>query len=130
MPGFIAPRQAVFTASQWALADYVTLQKRSTPAAADGLCTIVLDQLDDNELWLIDHAVVSCTSSVFTTLRFYAAAVTDLNLLDGSSSGNFDVADWPNGLQLQPTSSLIVQWSGASTGAVGTLTLQARSLRR
>jgi hypothetical protein len=127
---FIAPQQVVYTASQWTLADYVTKQLRSTAAGADGLCTITFPQLDDNQLWLVDHAVAYCTSTTPTTVRLYANAISDLNLLDGSAGGNFDVADWPRGLQVQPTTSLLVQWAGASLGAVGTITVQAESLRR
>jgi len=126
---FIAPQQVITPASSWTVTDYITRSARSSAAAA-GVCQVQLPELDQNQLWLITHAVVSCTSSTPTTVRWYAGSVLDLNLLDGSGSGNFDIADWPNGLQLQPTTSLIVQWTGASAGAIGTVTLQARTLRR
>lgn len=117
------------SASGWVLRDYVSLQLRSA-AAAGGSTQVEFNQLDGTEMWVIDHAVVVCNSSTPTTVRWYAGAVADLAMLDGSSAGNFDVADWPAGLVIQPTSSLIVVWSGASAGAVGTVTLQARVLRR
>jgi hypothetical protein len=116
-------------ADGWRLRDYVTMQMRSTPAAA-GVAQLEFRQLDGSEMWLIDHAVVACTSSTPTILRWYAGTVADLALLDGSSAGNFDVADWNAGLVIQPTSSLIAKWSGASAGAIGVVTLQARVLRR
>lgn len=117
------------TATSWQLRDYVSLQQRSA-AAVGGFAQLEFDQLDQTEMWLIDHAVVSCNSSTPTTVRWYAGSVVDLALLDGSSAGNFDVADWNAGLVIQPTSALVVRWSGASAGAIGTVTLQARVLRR
>ena len=117
------------SASSWVLRDYVSLQARSSAAAA-GVAQVAFRQLDGDEMWIIDHAVVACTSSTATVLRWYAGTIADLALLDGSSAGNFDVADWPAGLVIQPTSALVVVWSGASAGAIGTVTLQARVLRR
>jgi hypothetical protein len=117
------------SATGWVLRDYVSLQLRSA-AAAGSAAQVEFRQLDGDEMWVIDHAVVVCNSNTPTTVRWYAGSIADLALLDGSSAGNFDVADWPAGLVIQPTSSLIALWSGASAGAVGTVTLQARVLRR
>jgi hypothetical protein len=119
----------VAAASGWVLNDYLTMQRRSAPAAG-GLCTVTFDQLDPNERWLIDHAVITTTSSTATVLRLYEGTIDPLSLLDGSGSGGFDVADWPNGLAVAPTQALIAVWTGASTGSTGTVTLQARVLRR
>jgi len=116
-------------ASGWGLADFRTIQQR-TAAAGGGSAQLELAQVPSDELWFIDHAVVACTSSTSTSLRLYAGSVSDLALLDGSLSGNFDVADWPNGLLLEATRSLIARWDGASDGAIGTLTLQLRVMRR
>lgn len=127
--GLTLPRQVVGSAGGWRLADYVSITGSSDPAA-DGVALVELPQLDPNELWLIDHAVVACDSLSATSVRWYADGVDPLRLLDGSAVGNFDVADWPTGLQLRPSSSLLVLWTGASDGAIGTVTVQARSLRR
>lgn len=126
--GVILPG-ALATASGWTLTDYVNRQLRSEPAAG-GVCQVEFAQLDGNELWLVDHAVVACDSTSATSVRWYAGAVSDLALLDGSDSGNFDVADWPNGLQVQPTTALVVRWTGVSDGARGVVSVQARSMRR
>ena len=117
------------TASAWALADYATLQRRSVPAVG-GVCQVDFDQLDPNERWLVDHAVISCDSTTPTVLRLYDGSVDALALIDGSGSGAFDCADWPNGLAVQPTRGLIARWTGASTGARGVVSLQVRILRR
>jgi hypothetical protein len=104
---------ALPSASSWTLIDYVSVQRRSAPAAG-GFAQLEFDQLDQTEMWLIDHAVVKCDSTTPTDLRWYAGAV----------------ADWNAGLQIQPASSLVVRWSGASAGAIGVVTLQARVMRR
>ena len=120
---------ALPSAAGWALADYRTLRARTGPAAG-GIATVTLEQLAGDQMWLIDHAVVACTSSTPTEVRWYETTPADVGLLDGTARGNFDVADWPNGLQLIPSQSLVVQWTGASDGAVGTVTLQYRLMRR
>lgn len=120
---------SVAAASAWSLSDFVSLQRRSEPAAG-GVCTVDFGQLDGDERWLIDHAVIVCDSATPTSLRLYQSSVADQALLDGSAAGNFDVADWPNGLAVEPSQSLVARWTGASAGARGVLTLQARVLRR
>jgi hypothetical protein len=119
---------ALPSVSAWQLRDFLSPSARSAPAAG-GLATVEFAQVDPSELWLIDHAIVSCTSSTRTTVRLYAGAINAATLIDGSSSGNFDVGDWPAGLQVQSTIAVIAQWSGASDGAIATISLQLRSLR-
>lgn len=116
--------------SSWALADWLDRSYSSPPAGADGLATLVLPAVPDNERWQLSHVVVSCTSTVATQLRVYLDAITGAGLRDGSLSGNFDVADWPLGLWVAPGRTLIAQWAGCTSGAVGTLNLQATILRR
>ena len=119
------------SATGWQLIDYTTPQA-SAVVDADGRAVITLDQLAPNELWLIDHAVVNCPAAdgIPPQLRLYASSETPNRLLDGSAAGDFDVADWPNGLQLPPSASLLVVWSGAYPGTTATITLQVRVLRR
>lgn len=108
----------------WALSDWLDQSYTSAPAAG-GLAMITLPQLAYNERWLLTHMVVGCTSSTSTSLRLYRDNVANPNLRDGSANGNFDVADWSPGLKLPSGASLIAVWSGASDGALATLTLQA-----
>jgi len=118
------------TATGWALSDYITRTVTSSPAGADGLAVATAEQLDPDELWLIDRAVVSCTSVADTALRLYDSQVSAGFLLSGSRTGNFDEADYPTGLQLQPLRQLVAVWTGATPGAVGTINLQARRMLR
>ncbi|WP_154793308.1 hypothetical protein [Occultella kanbiaonis] len=125
----ILPESRAGTARGWTLADFRTVQGRTTPAVG-GACELRLPEVEQDELWLIDHMVAACDSTTPTSVRLYESSVDPLALLDGSSAGNFDVADWPAGLQVRSTQFLIARWDSASDGARGTLTVQLRSLRR
>jgi hypothetical protein len=123
LPTFTAP------ASSWQLVDWVDRTYSSTPAAG-GLATITLDQLPPTDMWLLDHMVVQTTSSTPTVMRLYADSVDPRYIRDGSDHGNFSVGDWYSGLVCRPSVSLVAQWTGCSAGAIATLTLQARVMRR
>lgn len=120
---------SVSVASSWQLADFVRWSGTSAPAV-DGVATLVVDQVPSGELWLIDRAVVSTSSTSTTALRLYENSPYPENFLSGSGSGNFDEADYPQGLQLAEGTQLVAQWFGAADDAVGRLRLQGRVLRR
>ena len=128
--GVILPQAVAGTAAGWVLTDFANPPQLISAPAAGGTCRVALPTLDLTARWSIDHAVVACTSTTTTSVRWYADVVDAAHLLDGSGSGNFDVADWPAGLQLAPGSTLLVVWTGAEDGAIGTLTLQGRIYRR
>lgn len=116
-------------ASSWALTEYRT-RSVSANADASGVAQVDFGQLRDDEVWLIDHAVVICSSSTPTQLRWYTGSVSPYNLVDGSSAGDFDVADWNAGLQIPTSSTLIAQWTGCTPGALAVCSIQFRVLRR
>jgi hypothetical protein len=120
----------VGTSSSWQLVDPALTPSWSSQPAAGGVARIDCGQLPEGELWLIDRAVVTCTSSTKTALRLYDSAVDNQRLISGSAAGNFDEADYPAGLALRPSSALIAVWSNAADGSIATLRLQARQLRR
>lgn len=131
MSGFVLPRYVGGSARGWELADYVEVEKSTAAAGADGVAVLELPQLDGDERWLIDHAVTTCTSSTVTDLRYYLGTVgRDTSIIEQTDNGNFDVADWPNGLRVGPSGVLTLRWTGCSTGAVGSANLQIRVLRR
>lgn len=129
MNGTILPTWVGGAASAWSLVDWQLPAWQSDPAAG-GVATLRGDQLANDELWLIDRAIIDCSSVFVTSLRLYEDAPDPSRLLDGSDRGNFDVAEYPSGLVVRPSSVLVAQWTGASDGAVGTLRLQVRQMRR
>ena len=120
----------VGTSSSWQLVDPGLAPSWTSQPAAGGVATIQTEQLRDDELWIIDRAVGTCTSTSKTTLRLYDSGVDVGRLLDGTAAGNLAVAEYPAGLVLRPSSCLVAQWQNASAGAVATLRLQVRQLRR
>lgn len=118
-------------ASGWQLVDWVSLKRRSAPAAG-GIATIELQQLADNEMWLIDHLVTStgaATTDPRPPVRLYEGHADPMNAIDGTV-GQFCVADYPAGLLIRPSQWLTVQWSSLLTGGICYLTVQARRLMR
>jgi hypothetical protein len=119
-------------ASGWQFSDFLRFALVTDPAPAGlfyGSVSVVSRPLDSDELWLIDHMVCSTTASAATTLRLYERAQeAPRYFLDGSDRGNFDVADYAAGLQVPPGGQLLAVWSGASAGAVGTLSVQGRRM--
>jgi hypothetical protein len=116
--------------SGWQVVDWLDRSYVSDPAGADRAATITLPALADNERWQLTHMLVGCTSTTPTQVRLYLDSAANNNLRDGSSGGNFDVADWPQGLWIPPGRALVARWAGCSAGSVATLTLQATILRR
>ncbi len=125
----VLPTPVASAASSWQLADWRELQLHTDPAAG-GTATLDTGQVPDTELWLIDRALAACDSATATQVRLYVNYVSALSLRDGSSRGNFDVTEYPQGLLVRGGTTLVAQWTGASDGAVGVLTLQARVYRR
>lgn len=121
--------QPLPTVGGWRLSDWIDQSYTSGPASG-GIARIELPQLDYATRWQLTHMVIGCTSTQATALRLYFGSVSNGNLRDGSSAGNFDVADWNPGLMVPPSSVLIAQWTGCTDGAQATLTLQANVYRQ
>lgn len=119
---------------------YVEIDRRSlvavtAPAGGAGATIYaVMDPVGADDLWEITRFTVSCTSSTPTIAAHYAGAslgdATPANLLEGTKNGNLDFADEAAGVQLEGARSLLTVWTGASAGAVGTVRIQYRLLRR
>lgn len=127
--GLLLPQFVGTAASSWQLVDWLTPDYTATATSA-GRAVIECDQLDPDELWLIDHAVVASTSTTDTTLRLYDTYPDRARIRDGSRAGNFDVTEYPQGLVLRPSTRLVAVWDNATPGSTSTLTLQVRQLRR
>lgn len=127
---FQAPYPLPMGGGGWVLSDFLRRTITSPPAPAGQSAVAQGEQLQADVMWLIDHLVSYSTSTKQTTLRLYSGQVGPGFLLDGTEAGNFNVADWPNGLQLEPASSLVAVWSGSTAGTVGTVVVQGRVMRR
>lgn len=117
------------TSAGWRAVDKIDHQTSGT-ADASGTATVDLGTLDTQTRWVLTHMVAACTSAAASTMRLYFGSVGPAGLRDGTSAGNFDVADWSPGLFVPEGTRLLAVWSGADPGALATLTLQADVYRR
>jgi hypothetical protein len=109
--------------------DYRTVAA-STPAAAGGTCSVTLDPVPAGYFWLVERITVLNTSSTATTAYVYEGDPAPGNFRDGTSRGNLDVADESSPILVDSTRYLTVLWTGASNGAVGTVTVQYQLVKR
>lgn len=130
MTGFILPTSTTAPIGQWTLQDWGAPAATSSKAGADGIARAQFEALDVDVQWLVDRAVVTCNSGAITTLRLYDTEVLPGRLLSGSAAGNFDEAEYPSGLLIRPQSALVAVWTGCDPGAVGTIRLQTRVMRK
>lgn len=126
---FPLPRQVAYPAASWSVVDFVWRTYR-TPNAAAGVAEVSGDQLGIGEMWSIQRAVVSSTSTTPSACWLYDANVDPSSLLSATDSGNYDEAEYPLGLLLGQSRTLLAHWTGISDGAVGTIRLQVAVMRQ
>lgn len=115
--------------AQWQLYDFKQVTLTSEPAA-EGRALVQHGPVPQDELWLIDRMVVSSDSITDTSAGVYVDTVDPGRAIDGTTVGNFDVADLAAPIQLAGGVALVCAWDNAAAGAVGTLRLQYQVLRR
>jgi hypothetical protein len=117
------------TPGGYSVLDWTTQAQASTPAGADGLCTVTFGPAPAGELWLADRYTVECTSSSSSDCFVYVGLdIRPANLRDATGSGNLDIADNNSPLLVPGTLSLFFQWRSASLGAIATASVQYRVL--
>ena len=89
-------------------------------------------QCPADQYWQVDRAFVRTNSGAATTLIVYTggAVPSEEDGLDGSTSGNLDVADNAAPWRVMPGQYLTLRWTGASAGTVAKAHLQGRILKR
>lgn len=112
------------TPPQWSLYNYGAVVASGGPANAAGIIDVTVAEVPQDELWLIDRIVVSCTSSKTTTAYLYLNSPNDQNVVEGSANGNFDIADENSPVQVHGGTTLVNRWSGADPGAAATIRIQ------
>lgn len=116
--------------TSWYVHDYRQSYLTSAPASAEGVCQVELPQVPQDELWFIERLVVSSDSELRTQARLYLDAIEPARMLDGTRSGNFDVADQASPILIPGASLLLCQWTGATPDARGTLRAQLTILKQ
>jgi hypothetical protein len=126
----VLPTPVGGAADGWQLVTRTHYPAVSEPAVA-GSCIAMFDQLDQDELWLLDRAVISCPAGDDATeLRLYDGDPDPARYLSGSDRGTFDEADYPPGLLVEGSRQLVAQWTNVPNGAVGRIRVQVQVYRR
>ena len=110
--------------------DYRTSALRSQPAPASGVVTLTFAQVPDGQLWRVERITVTSTSSTNTTAVVYSGDLDTTNIVDGTASGNLDIADQLSPIVVDSTLSLTIAWSGVSVGALCTARIQYQIVQR
>ena len=110
--------------------DYRTSSLRSGPAPASGIVTLTFPQVADGQLWLVERITVTSTSSTNTAAVVYAGDIDTVNVVDGTNSGNLDLADELSAILVDSTLALTIAWSGVSVGKICTARIQYQIVQR
>lgn len=105
----------------------VVTRTASAPVAGDGTALVQFATVEAGTSWLVDRLMVIGAGGG----RCYVyddPALPDLAVLDGTTSGDFDIAEYPQGLQVDETRTLCLRWIGATPGHTATARAQLRIL--
>jgi hypothetical protein len=96
----------------------------TAPADASGVLEWLSSVVPAGQQWEVERISISTTSGAPTTAFVYVGDPVPRNLVDGSSSGNLDVADETQPIVVPGGQRLRIRWTGASLGAVGSARVQ------
>lgn len=114
---------------------YTTVDRRIAVATtkganAAGIAQAVFPAVPEGYLWLVERMTVMCDSALPTQATVYAGDPIPINLIDGTSRGNLDVADETSPALVQTGLPLTAVWSGCTPGAIGTIRVQYQLVTR
>jgi hypothetical protein len=104
--------QTVPTPAGWQITTWRPRLVLRTQPATGGTMTATADQVPGGQMWRIERAVCASTSTFATSLRLYDVA-GDVPC-SGTDTGNYDEAEYPNGLLIDQGLQLSAVWTGAS----------------
>jgi hypothetical protein len=110
-------------ARQWR----TNIPRASNVAGSDGICTAQLGPVPSGQTWFMEWIRIKNNSTSPTALELYKNSIDDFHSLDSSPAAgndNWFSAPGSTGYWLGESEVLILQWSGASTGAVGVVNAQ------
>lgn len=110
--------------------DYRSTSLTTDPAGPDGIMLATFDPVPPGNFWLLERITVSTTSTTGTRALVYAGAPSAGNFVDGTERGDLDTADEASPILIESSLSLLVIWTGASPGAVGTVRIQYQLVTR
>lgn len=129
------PQQADYTdGATVVLVDYPPALEGTATADANGTATVEFDPIDSPFLWRVERYTTSLSDQnppAGAVCKVYEGpSLLPTRLRDGSSSPSLDIADNNSPVTLQPTSQLIVQWTGLAAGTKASCSVQYQLWRR
>lgn len=129
------PQQADYTdGATVVLVDYPPALEGSALANASGVATVEFDPIDHPFLWRVERATTYLSDqnppAGAVCQMFEGPATGPTRMRDGSASPSLDIADESSPITFQPTSNVIVQWSGLTPGTKASVSVQYQLWRR
>lgn len=115
------------------LVDYPPALEATVKADATGTATAEFDPIDSPFLWRIERMTTFLNAAAPASARclvYEGPSLRPIRLRDGSSSPALDIADQSSPITLQPSSQLVVQWTGLTVGTVASVSVQYQLWRR
>lgn len=114
------------------LVDYPPTLEKAVTADATGTATAEFEPIDSPFLWRIERMTtyLSQAASGGRCLVYEGPSLRPIHIRDGSSSPALDIADQSSPITLQPSSQLVVQWTGLAVGTVASVSVQYQLWRR
>jgi hypothetical protein len=131
----ILPQSADLTSgAQVVLVDYPAPLERSVMADGTGTATVEFDPVDPTYLWRIERMTTYLSDQAppggAVCLVYEGPTLLPIRIRDGSSSPQLDIADQSSPITLQPSSQLVVQWTGLTPGTTASVSVQYQLWRR
>jgi hypothetical protein len=101
----------------------ISTQCQPVKLDGSGNGTGILNGPKPGQKWTITQVSVLCTGVAVPVFKYYKGTVNDGNFISGTFTGNQDTDSAPN-IELFPGEYLTGVWTGGSSGAVGTFTVQ------
>jgi hypothetical protein len=115
------------------LVDYPPALEKAVTADATGTATAEFDPIDSPFLWRIERMTTFLSAAAPVGARclvYEGPSLRPIRIRDGSSSPALDIADQSSPITLQPSSQLVVQWTGLTVNTVASVSVQYQLWRR
>lgn len=106
------------------------LEKTGRAEVTNGSAEIRLAPERANEDWTVTRMTVQNTGSTLVPeCRVYEGQVSPSKLIDGTSTGTFDINDVVTPIKIRAGSCIIAVWTGADNGSSCIFTIKGESNR-
>jgi hypothetical protein len=114
----------------WTVVDFAVLRRNSQPAEqTDATLEISFPAPAGGQLWRVEQIAVLCTSSTPTALYVYDQTPPGPAPAGGTVKGDLTFATFDPPLTIRTGNQLVLQWKGASKGAIAYARVQFQILQ-